>query len=99
MHPLAPQHPLGHVVPSQATHAPEEQIIPEPEPHALPSLMLLVGMQAGPLEHDCVPLWQGAVGGEQVEFATHATQLPCPSHTPLETLAVVHAVPAAAALP
>jgi hypothetical protein len=96
-HPLAPQQALGHEVASQATHEPEEQIIPVP--HVMPSLMLLTGMQTGPLEHVCVPLLHLLLDGVHVEFAAHATQLPSPSHTPLGTLAVVQAVPAVAALP
>ena len=87
---------MGHEVASQATHEPEEQIIPVP--HVMPSLMLLTGMQTGPLEHVCVPLLH-LLDGVHVEFAAHATQLPCPSQTPLETAAVVQAVPALAALP
>jgi hypothetical protein len=71
MQPLALQHPLAHA-PAQPTHEPDTQI--EPEPHDIPSLMLLIGLHTGPLEHDIVPDLHGP--GEQVELGVQATQLP-----------------------
>jgi hypothetical protein len=98
MQPVLLQHPFGQVVASQATHEPDTQIEPEPDPHDKPSLMLLVGLHMAPAEHDMVPVLHGMLRGEQEAFGVHAAQLPCPSHTPLATDPVWHAVPAAAGM-
>jgi hypothetical protein len=93
---LVSQQPPGQVAALHATQAPETQSIPDP--HDRPSLMLLVGLQVGPAEHDIVPVLQGRPEGAQVAFGVHATQFPVPSHTPLGTGPVWHATPAAAAV-
>lgn len=93
-HPAAPQHPFGHELALQPTHAPAAQMAPAP--HVLPSLMLLDGLHTGPAEHDCVPLLHGRPAGEHVVLALQLTHEPWPLHTPFGTLAVVHDVPAGA---
>ena len=58
-----------------ATHAPV--LHAWPVPHAVPSGLLVNGpTQAGPVEHDTVPVWHAFVVGVQVAPAVHAVQTP-----------------------
>jgi hypothetical protein len=90
-HPVPLQQPCGHDVALQATHAPLAQTSPVPQ--GFPSLMLVGMPHTGPLVHDIVPCWHGLPVGVHGACAVHAAQVPCPSHTPLDTELVSHGVP------
>jgi hypothetical protein len=93
-HPVESQQPCAHDVASHATQAPlaQTRLVPQD----LPSLMLVGEAHAGPLLHVVIPCWHGLPDGVHGAFAEHAAQLPCVSHTPLETEADWHDVPAVA---
>jgi hypothetical protein len=99
--PLVSQHPLLHEFASQATQLPPAQIVPVP--HGCPSLMFCSFEHTGPALQLMVPCWHDIPGelpaGLHTENGAQAAQLPWPSHTPLVTLVVAHAVPAAAKVP
>jgi len=58
--------------------------------------MLLGAAHTGPVAHDMVPCWHGLPVGVQGAFGVHASQVPCPSHTPLAPPLVLQEVPAVA---
>jgi hypothetical protein len=93
-HPSALQHPSGQDAAPHATQVPSEQTLPVP--HGFPWLTAFPATQSGPDEQDIVPLRHVLPVGVHSAFGVQETQLPAPSQTPLGTVAVSQALPAAA---